>query len=193
MVSGLLLRDGESVVVQVTPLPRGLVPPLIATVAAFAAVVTVATTWSWAGAHALTIALLVVGPCAVVLGMRTWGWRSHKIVVTTERVMTTGGVSNRRQQSVDLLDVVGIIVDQRWHERVMRRGRVVLETVVGRVPLERVRRPDSLWRVIDHQRRQMDRTAVNRPDEAERARRAFEAGEMDQGDHDTRWRHLFGP
>jgi len=59
---------------------------------------------------------------------RLWRWRSHKIRVTSERVIVEGGVLRHYRSLVELRDVIAIRVEQRFVERVARRGSVILET-----------------------------------------------------------------
>ena len=187
------LRDGEFVVVTVTPVWRGVSGPLATTLTAFALVWATASTWSWPKNHAALLSVLVVAPCAVVLGGRLWRWRSHKIVVTSQRIIQFGGVARRRMSSVELIDVDVSHTNQRWFERLTRRGYVVVETPSGAFVLERVRRPDALARVIDHQRQQVDRYAELRLDRADELSAALEAGLLTNEEYDQRWRRLFGP
>jgi len=177
----------------VTPLARGVAVPAMATIAAVALVVAVANTWHWASAHSLIIAVVLVGPCALILGGRLWRWRSHQIIVTNQRILLVGGVATRRLRAIELIDVLSAGVDQRWLERLLRRGHVILETTSGVVSLERVRRPDALWRVIDHQRLQLDRRDQARLDHADELSRALDAGDISDEEYEVRWRHLFGP
>jgi uncharacterized membrane protein YdbT with pleckstrin-like domain len=187
------LREGEYVVVSVTPVAERVMVPLVATVAAIAAVLAAASTWQWAKDQALWLALFLVLPCAIVLGGRVWRWRSRKIVVTNQRVLVSSGVSQRRRRAVELMDVTSSTLDQRWYERLTRRGYVVLETLSGEFTLDRVRRPDALWRVIDHQHHQLDRRDRARLDRADELSRDRELGKLSDEEYDERWRHLFGP
>ena len=95
--------------------------------------------------------------------------------------------------SVELIDVDVSHTNQRWFERLTRRGYVVVETPSGAFVLERVRRPDALARVIDHQRQQVDRYAELRLDRADELSAALEAGLLTNEEYDQRWRRLFGP
>jgi uncharacterized membrane protein YdbT with pleckstrin-like domain len=187
------LREGEYVVVSVNPIARGLTGPAIATLVAIAAVLAAASVWTWARDQAVWLSLVFIAPCAAVLGGRIWRWRSHKIVVTNQRVIVTSGVAHRHARSVDLIDVVSSSVDQRWHERLTRRGYVILDTPSGPFALERVRRPDALWRIIDHQRHQLDRRDQNRLERADELSQARDSGLLSDDEYDERWRHLFGP
>ena len=179
--------------VAVTPISRGVASPVAATLIAVAALWATTSTWAWPRAHAAIIAVIVVGPCAVVLGGRLWRWRSHKIMVTNQRIIQMGGVARRRLSAIELIDVDVTHTDQRWFERLSRRGFVVVQTMGGAYVLERVRRPDSLARVIDHQRQQLNRVDEVRLDRAEELSNALAAGLLTTDEYDQRWRHLFGP
>ena len=187
------LREGEFIVVAVTPISRGVTAPLVGTLLAVATLWATAATWSWPQQHAALLAVLFVAPCAAVLSGRLWRWRSHKIVVTSQRIIQFGGVARRRMSSVELIDVDVSHTDQRWFERLSRRGVVVVDTPAGAFVLERVRRPDALARVIDHQRQQLNRYAEAHLERAAELSDALEKGLLTNDEYDQRWRHLFGP
>ena len=114
-------------------------------------------------------------------------------MVTNQRIIQMGGVARRRLSAIELIDVDVTHTDQRWFERLSRRGFVVVQTMGGAYVLERVRRPDSLARVIDHQRQQLNRVDEVRLDRAEELSNALAAGLLTTDEYDQRWRHLFGP
>lgn len=152
------LESGEHVVIEVTPVARGLLAPLVLLVVLEAVVVVIAH--RWAGLHhveAIVMACLGVGPALVVL-TRGWRWRSHRIVVTTRRVIVEGGVLTRFSTHIELGDVLATHASQSLAERIRRRGRVGLETGTGTLWLEPVRHPAALRRLIDRARRDV-RTA----------------------------------
>ncbi len=177
---------------SVTPVARGVLGPLIVTAAALTGLVLIANTWSWPRHHAVLLSLVVIIPAAV-LGGRLLRWQSHKIVVTSQRIIERGGVLRRRLVSFELIDIHATHLDQRLLERMARRGFVVLEMGGGTVVLERVRRPDALLRVIDHQRQQLDRRSEVQLARADELSEALEAGLLTNEEYDQRWRHLFGP
>lgn len=187
------LREGEFVVVAITPISRGVVGPLAATVVTVGALWAAAATWQWAHHNVAWLSVVLVFPLATVLGGRLWRWRSRKILVTSQRIAFSSGVTRRHTSSLELIDVVATHVDQRWYERVARRGVVLVETPAGTFVTERVRRPDALCRIVDHQRQQLNRYAEVHLDRASELSDALEAGLLSNEEYDVRWRHLFGP
>lgn len=146
-------REGEEHVISVTPVSRGLVKPLVVTTGLIATVSVIAHYWHLVAHHAGIIGLIVVGPAALVTATRWWQWRSHKIVVTSERVIVRGGILSRYLESYEISDVVATRVEQRIRERLSRRGAVYLETAEGSIFLGMVRHPAALGRLIDSQRK----------------------------------------
>ncbi|MFI5034792.1 MAG: PH domain-containing protein [Acidimicrobiales bacterium] len=145
-------RDDEVRVVTVTPVARGLVAPAVMAVVLGAAVEVSAHYWSWLHREAAWFLLALVGPPLVVLATRSWRWRSHKVHVTSERVVTEGGVARRYRQSVELGDVRVVRVEQGVRDRLIRRGSIHLETAAGTVVVGRVRHPAALVRLIERER-----------------------------------------
>jgi uncharacterized membrane protein YdbT with pleckstrin-like domain len=175
-------REGERRVVSVTPVPRGVYRPALVALAAAAA--------DGVGAHYLALVrhhlgwfvLGLVGPPLVVLATRTWRWRSHKVHVTTERVVVEGGVARRHRASVELADVGAVHVEQRVTDRLSRSGTVLVDTPAGTLSLGRLRHPAAVVRVIERERGPRDSgppldTVFGFEDPAERGYRA-----------DPRWR-----
>jgi uncharacterized membrane protein YdbT with pleckstrin-like domain len=187
------LREGEFVVVSITPISRGVALPFTITLVVIGSIWAAASTWQWPRHNAGWIAGITIVPCAVVLAGRVWRWRSRKILVTSQRVALSSGVARKRTSSLELIDVATTHVDQRWFERVMRRGVVIIDTPMGSFVTDRVRRPDALCRIIDHQRQQIDRYAAVHLDRAAELSEALEAGLLSDEEYDQRWRHLFGP
>ena len=99
----------------------------------------------------LLLGLFVV-PGVVVLTTRTWRWRSHKVHVTSKRIVVEGGVVQHFRSAIDLRDVLATRVEQRWGERLLRRGSVVIDTPAGAVRVGELRHPGALCRLIDAQR-----------------------------------------
>jgi hypothetical protein len=164
---------------------------LSATVIVLGGVLAVAATWSWPHQHVRWLSLLVILPAAV-LGGRIWRWRSHRIVVTSQRIIEQSGVLRHHRGSFELIDVHTTHFEQRLTDRLSRRGFVILETDASVVVLERVRRPDALLRVIDHQRQLLDRRSEGQLERADELSAALEAGLLTNDEYDERWRHLFG-
>jgi hypothetical protein len=89
--------------------------------------------------------------------------------------------------------VYSTTIEQRWWERVLRRGVVFVETQQGAVFLGRVRHPEALARVIDRQRTRRDDVAQQQLNEGDRLSEALSQGLLTDDEYDERWRHLFGP
>ncbi len=153
-------RDGEERIVSVTPVARGLVRPSAVAVIDAVAVEALAHYWSWMHRESRWALLVLVVPALLLVATRTWRWRSHKIHVTSERIVTEGGVARRYRQSVELSDVHVVRVEQGVRDRVIRRGAIYLETAAGTISLGRVRHPSALVRLIEGERAA---TTTNRP------------------------------
>ncbi len=188
-----MFRDGEFPIIAVTPVSRGVIRPLLLALALIGAVIAIGTNWKFVHRYELIIAVIVgAGPAFVTL-TRWWRWRSHKVIVSSERLITLAGISSRRRTSLELSDVYSTTVEQRWWERVLRRGAVFVETEQGSVYLGRVRHPEALARVIDRQRTRRDDVAQQQLDEGDRLSDALSKGLLTDDEYDERWRHLFGP
>jgi len=147
-----LLRQGEERVISVTPVSRGVLRPALLTVTTFGLIVEASGRFSFVHRVEGWLELVFVVPLLVVTLTRIWRWRSHKIHVTTERVVLEGGVLQHQRASIEYRDVLSTRVDQRVTERLTRRGLVYLDTSTGLVVLGRVRHPDALCRFIDASR-----------------------------------------
>ena len=149
----LRLENGETLVISVTPVAHGLVAPASLFLLLEALVVWGASVWSTLHRYE-AVALFLVGvvPAVVVL-TRSWRWRSHKITLTTQRVVMEGGVLGRYSTQVNLSDVFATHAQQSFVERLRRRGVVLLETHAGTVSLGPVRHPAALRRLVDRSRR----------------------------------------
>lgn len=145
-------RYGEERVISVTPVARGLLVPVFATVVAGVLVdLAVSHVHRLHSLHMILLLIFVV-PCLLVVATRTWRWRSHKVHVTNQRIIVEGGVLRHYRSEVDLRDVIATHVDQRVHERLTRRGAVNLETRGGVMNLGVVHHPSALVRIIDQER-----------------------------------------
>jgi membrane protein YdbS with pleckstrin-like domain len=150
----LRLENGEAFVISVTPVAQGIVAPVALLILLEAAVMWVATKWTLLHQYeALTLLAVGIFPALVVAG-RLWRWRSHKITLTTQRVMVDGGVLGRYSTQVNLGDVFATHATQTFVERLRRRGVVLLETHSGIVMLGPVRHPAALRRLVDRTRRE---------------------------------------
>lgn len=147
-----LWREGEVRVISVTPVSRGVVRPFLLTLTTLALIVEGAARYHYVRSFEDVLIIVAVLPLAAVTLTRTWRWRSHKIHVTSERVIIEGGVLSHQRTSVELRDVIASRVDQRMSERLTRRGYVYLETNASTVPVGLVRHPGALCRLIDAER-----------------------------------------
>lgn len=147
------LENGEAFVISVTPVATGIAVPMTVFVALEALIVWGALHWSVLHRHEAVVMLAVGLVPALVVATRSWRWRSHKITVTTQRVVVDGGVMARYSTQVHLLDVVATHADQTFAERLRRRGVVILETNAGSITLGPVRHPAALRRLLDRTRR----------------------------------------
>lgn len=145
-------RDGEVRIISVTPVSRGVVRPSLLFATTIAIVVVAAGRFDLAHRYEDLAAIVLAGPIGVVALTRLWRWRSHKIHVTSERIVLEGGVLRHWQTSVELRDVVGVHVEQRFFERLARRGTVLLDTQLGALSVGTVHHPAALCRVIDAER-----------------------------------------
>ncbi len=149
----LVLEVGEKPVISVTPVPRGLAAPALSLIVLEAIVVALAGRWGLLHRHE-AVAVVTVGVIpALVVATRSWRWRSHKIFVTTQRIVVQGGVLARHSSQVNLSDVFATHADQTFGERLRRRGVVIVETSGGSVTLGPVRHPAALRRLVDRARR----------------------------------------
>ncbi|MDE3064591.1 MAG: PH domain-containing protein [Acidobacteriota bacterium] len=153
-------RQDEVRIVSVTPVSRGVAAPSVVAVVMAALVVAGAHYWSWLHRERGWALLVLVVPSLVVVATRTWRWRSHKVHVTSQRIISEGGVARRYRQSVELGDVHLVRVEQGLRDRIIRRGTIFLETAAGTIPLGRVRHPAALVRLIEGERAG---TATDRP------------------------------
>jgi uncharacterized membrane protein YdbT with pleckstrin-like domain len=149
-------REGEVAVISVTPVARGLARPLLSLVTAVV-VVHYGARLHFVHRHESLAMLAVAGPCVLVVLTRIWRWRSHRIRITSERVVVEGGVLGHYRSSVELRDVIAIRIEQRFVERLARRGSVLLETLAGPVDIGRVHHPGALCRLIDAERARFSR------------------------------------
>lgn len=147
-----LWREGEVRVISVTPVSRGVVRPFLLTVTTLAIIVEGSSRYSIVHRFEELLIVVLVLPMAAVTATRIWRWRSHKVHVTSERVIVEGGVLRHHRTAVELRDVLATRVDQRVSERLARRGYVYLETSGAAIPVGLVRQPSALCRLIDAER-----------------------------------------
>ena len=147
-----ILREDEVAIISVTPVAHGLGRPLVAAVVFSALVIVGAQHMHLIHEHEMLLGVIFTGPFAVVALTRAWRWRSHKVHVTTERVILEGGVLHHHRSTIEYSDIVAIRIDQRVSERLTRRGVIFLETAAGPIVVGKVRHPGALCRLIDAER-----------------------------------------
>jgi len=146
------LRENEHRIISVTPVVSGLFRPLLSLATSLVFVDLMVThIYSLSSREGLLL-FIFAGPCAFVVGTRTWKWRSHKLHVTNQRVIAEGGVATRFTNAVELRDVLGTRIEQSFIERSLRRGEVVLDTASGPFYSGLVNHPAALCRLIDSER-----------------------------------------
>ncbi len=160
MSTPVVLREGEAMIITVTPVSWGVLRPLVACAVVLVGIVEGAQHLGVVHHFVWWLLGLVAGPLALVTLTRIWRWRSHKVHVTSERVVVEGGVLSHQRTMIELHDVVATRVDQRVLERMTRRGFIALETAAGPIALGKFRYPGALCRLIDaerarHQRRNL--------------------------------------
>ena len=146
------LREKEQRIISGTPVATGLFLPLLSFASSLVVVDFLVTHLHVLASHEFLLLLIFAGPCAVVVGTRSWQWRSHKVHVTNQRVIAEGGVTNRFSNAVELRDISGSSIEQSLIERLFRRGEVVLETPSGPFYSGLVNHPAALRRIIEAER-----------------------------------------
>ncbi len=138
--------------VSVTPVSRGVVRPTLLALALAVTVRYAADSTRLVAHHQVIIGVVVVGPVATVALTRAWRWRTHKIHVTSRRVVVEGGVFRHARTSMDLRDVVATRTTRGIGDRMTARGEVIVETIAGPWVVGRVRHPAALVRLIEGER-----------------------------------------
>ncbi len=152
--------EDEIHIVSVNPVPFGLTGPALSLLSFAALLVAGYESLAFVRQHLPFIALVILGPSALVILTRTWRWRAHRITVTSHRVQISHGTLRRKTDSVYFDFVVGVFTQRRVRDRLVRRGGVTIETQQGPLYLGTFRHPDSLVRVIQHQRDAYSRDAI---------------------------------
>ena len=146
-------RNGEERVITVTPVGRGLLVPATATVVAIVLVVLATTHVHFFHTYRVVLFVVLVAPGLAVLLTRTLRWRSHKIHLTSQRIIVEGGVLQHTSSEVELRDIVTTQISQRLRDRLARRGELTVETTAGTLSVGLVRHPAALSRLIDNERK----------------------------------------
>jgi membrane protein YdbS with pleckstrin-like domain len=109
----LVLREGEIRIISVTPVSKGVIRPLLYSIAVVALIVVGAQHFHLVHRYQAILLWVIAGPCALVTLTRVWRWRSHKVRVTNQRVVVEGGVIRHRRSVIDLHDVVATHIGSR--------------------------------------------------------------------------------
>jgi len=152
--------DDEVHIVSVNPVPFGLAGPVLSFAAFVSLLVAGYESFGLVRQHIFPVALVVLGPTALVIATRTWRWQSHRVTVTSHRIVISRGTIRRRDEFVPLEFLVGVHTQRRLRDRLARRGGVTIETHQGPLFLGYFRHPDSLVRVIQHQRDAFARDSI---------------------------------
>lgn len=147
-------REGENRIVTVTPVIGGVLVPISLTILAVLIVAEGSIHYGILHDIRWWLAFVVVGPMVLLTLTRLWRWRSHKIHVTTQRVIIEGGALRHWMTSIEYREILSLHQQQGIAQRLLRRGDVVVEVNSGSVHLGRVRHPSALCRIIDAQRLQ---------------------------------------
>jgi membrane protein YdbS with pleckstrin-like domain len=184
-----LLRADEAIVVSVSPIPEGLFIPALIVAAEFASLVISSNRWTWVHHHQWWLALAIV-PAAFVLAARALRWRSHRLTITTQRVIEQRGVLHQRRSAIELADIRSLEVSRGLLDKLVRRGTVNVSLDQTIVALRRLRHPEVIARVIDHVRLPEGEPPSDAPDAAVPA--LPEAADLVRDDDAQRWWRLFG-
>jgi len=186
------LRTDEFVVIMVRPLPRGFVGPLSLVAVVAGLLYLAASSWHWFRVASPLIAVVALGPPLLVVLVRTWRWWVRQIYVTNQRIVFGNGLRRRQRSSIELAHVISTHVARSWSDRLGRRGAVVLTTREQEWSLDRLRRPEVLRRIIEHQRSAGTWHDLARLERADELAAARESGRISEAEYDERWRRLFG-
>ena len=146
------LRENEHRIISVTPVVSGLFRPLLSLATSLVFVDFMVTHVHFLSSREALLLFIFAGPCAFLVGTRTWKWRSHKLHVTNQRVIAEGGIATRFTNAVELRDISGTRIESTLLERTLRRGEVVLDTASGPFYSGLINHPAALCRLIDSER-----------------------------------------
>ena len=90
--------DDEVHIVSVNPVPFGLAGPVLSFAAFVALLVAGYESFGLVRQHIFPVALVVLGPTALVIATRTWRWQSHRVTVTSHRIVISRGTIRRRDE-----------------------------------------------------------------------------------------------
>jgi len=145
--------SGERLIVSTTPISRGLWRPLLLAAMVTALVIIGGQHVTKVHTYEGACFAVLVGPPLFVALTRTVRWRSHKIHVTSERIVDEAGVLRVRSRELRHDEVLSVEVEQRLKDKVRRRGTVWVRSRNVDLPLGPLRHPESLVRLVDQARR----------------------------------------
>ena len=148
--AGRALGDGEEVLAETRPHALVLLGPALLLAAALAGAVAIAVELPQAPVAVAWLLTAMVAVPALWLGVRFLRWRATRLLVTPTRLVYRRGVLSRDVVRLRLHRVTEVHCTQRMLDRLVGRGRLVLE-LSGDDPvvIEDVRRPRSLQRLVD--------------------------------------------
>lgn len=155
-----LLDSDEDVLADQRPHWIFFLGPLFLVAASIAVVVMVVRQFPNAPAEVAWVLGALVGIPAIWLVVRVARWFATDLVITDRRIVLRMGVLGRRLVNLRLQRIVDTHCDQRFVERLIGAGRIVLEVEgeEGGLVVEDVRRPKTLQRVINRQLSHIDAT-----------------------------------
>jgi hypothetical protein len=153
-------REDEILILALTPVPSGLFGPVLSLLAMAGLLLEGVRSVNYVHRHQVLIAVVVLGPTALLVLTRVWRWRSRRVTVTSHRVNSTHGPLRRHSESLYFDSLVGVHTQRKFWDRLTRRGEVWIDGHDGSVRLGRFRHPDSLVRVIQHQRDSFSRDSI---------------------------------
>lgn len=122
------LHEDETVLVESRRHWSLLVGPALVGLVAVGAAVAILVIWSatpsWFGWVLLAIGLIGAGYFLASL----LGWRSTSLVVTSMRVIYRSGILHRTGREIPLSSVQNVEYDQSLFERILRKGRISVES-----------------------------------------------------------------
>ena len=138
--------------ISVTPVSHGVLRPTILVLALATSIRYAVDSMHGLDRYQGPLYVILVGPVLVLVATRAWRWRSHKIHVTSQRLVVEYGAIRRVRTSVELRDVVLVRTQQGLGGRLAARGDVVVETVAGPWLVGTIRHPAALVRLIEAER-----------------------------------------
>ena len=160
--SDLILRDNETLVLDLHPHWWYFAKALLATVVALiVAIVVLAEGW-WDPIK-LVCAILVLG-CLVWLAERYVRWVSTYFILTSDRVIYREGIFAKHGMEIPLQRINSIFFNQRMFERVLGLGDLKIESAskTGAEVFDDIRRPERVQHEIYSQMEALENRGYDR-------------------------------